>query len=571
MSYVKQNFSGGQVLTATNLNHMEEGIASAGTVKSVNGVMPDENGNVQATETIRFVDYSKIIPGTILKPAGQYSMLELVQKLFNGNERHRMDWGITLLDPATGLQTDRYFTHFEQIVTGSKRELTGARMFYGDEYCPIILDGVNDTVTFDPDWVAPTAMPETTEAHKQLVTDAEGKMTWEDKLAYSTLEEQIFIEEAVWDGTQKVFPTSVVNANDGDRIIVYIDGVAYPGVAGNVNPFNIEVIFDEGVKCPWQPNASMKFYVSVPGMSMNLGGQPLSWCVGTMYATIMAEKHHPIRQEYLGVNVKAGENNTGVIVGGNNLSVASGDYSVSLSGGTATGSYSTAIGGYAQATYSFAQGDNSFAKGRASSAFGNHTVSIGENSMAMGKYNIKDEESKYIFIAGNGTQGTEYIDGQGWNHTYSNAHTLDWDGNAWFAGTVKVGGAGQDDAEAMDLVETIKSVDKYISFTKQGNEIRPGNIPNFEDAAPLYRNGSNKCKATLNINTPNSDYSVLSIETCYAKNITGDLVLDTGDYNCLKFAFETFNGETIKFQWNNDNTISNIVIISATPAEEAEV
>lgn len=568
MSYVKQNFSGGQVLTATNLNHMEEGIAAAGTVKSVNGVMPDENGNISSTivKQIAIVDGSAVIPNNI-----NYYGYETIEEIAN-MLRDTVGYDVTILRycmlPGGKTRVVEH-TDYEFIMENGKT--VGVKVFHGDDLCPFILDVVSNKITFDPDWVAPAAMPETTEAHKQLVTDAEGKMAWEDRLAYSTLEEQIFIEEAVWDGTQLVFPVSVVNANDGDRIIVYIDGVAYPGVAGNVNPFNIEVIFDEGVKCPWQPNASMKFYVSVPGMSMNLGGQPLSWCVGTMYATIMAEKHHPIRQEYLGVNVKAGKNNTGVIVGGNNLSVASGDYSVSLSGGTATGSYSTAIGGYAEATYSFAQGNNSFAKGRASSAFGKNTVSTGENSMVMGKYNIKDEESKYMFIAGNGTQGTEYIDGQGWNHTYSNAHTLDWNGNAWFAGTIKAGGTGQDDAEAIDVVDTLKSLDKYISFTKQGDIIRTGNITNFEDAYPLYSNGSNKCRATLNINTPSSDYSTLNVETCLAKNIIGALDLDTGKGVYLKFSFETFDGEVIKFQWNADNTISNIVIIPAIPAEEVEV
>lgn len=47
MSYEKQNFTSGMLLTADHLNHMEEGIANAGPVKTVNGVSPDENGDVE--------------------------------------------------------------------------------------------------------------------------------------------------------------------------------------------------------------------------------------------------------------------------------------------------------------------------------------------------------------------------------------------------------------------------------------------------------------------------------------------------------------------------------------------
>lgn len=44
-----------------------------------------------------------------------------------------------------------------------------------------------------------------------------------------------------------------------------------------------------------------------------------------------------------------------------------------------------------------------------------------------GKYNIEDSEDKYAHIVGNGES----------NGTRSNAHTLDWDGNAWYAGSVE--------------------------------------------------------------------------------------------------------------------------------------
>jgi hypothetical protein len=50
MAYQCQNFKDGQVLTAECLNKMEKGIEDAcSSVKTVNGVAPDENGNVTIT------------------------------------------------------------------------------------------------------------------------------------------------------------------------------------------------------------------------------------------------------------------------------------------------------------------------------------------------------------------------------------------------------------------------------------------------------------------------------------------------------------------------------------------
>lgn len=54
---------------------------------------------------------------------------------------------------------------------------------------------------------------------------------------------------------------------------------------------------------------------------------------------------------------------------------------------------------------------------------------------------------EYAHIVGNGTSEDER----------SNAHTLDWDGNAWYAGDVYVGGTSQSDAVKITPVEYIKA------------------------------------------------------------------------------------------------------------------
>lgn len=79
-------------------------------------------------------------------------------------------------------------------------------------------------------------------------------------------------------------------------------------------------------------------------------------------------------------------------------------------------------------------------------------------------------QGKYVHVVGNGVSSAR-----------SNAHTLDWDGNGWFAGDVFVGGTGQDEGvkllkegEAIPIPQTasvgqvlaVKAVDKNGKPTK---------------------------------------------------------------------------------------------------------
>ena len=77
--------------------------------------------------------------------------------------------------------------------------------------------------------------------------------------------------------------------------------------------------------------------------------------------------------------------------------------------------------------HSHAEGSWTTASGSYSHAEGFHTTASGQCSHAEGKYNIEDTTDKYAHIVGNGIDEA----------SRSNAHTLDWSGNAWFAGTVE--------------------------------------------------------------------------------------------------------------------------------------
>ena len=90
---------------------------------------------------------------------------------------------------------------------------------------------------------------------------------------------------------------------------------------------------------------------------------------------------------------------------------------------------------------SHAEGWGTVANANASHAEGQGTIANTGASHVEGTYNIEDTSRKYAHILGNGSSDTER----------SNAHTIDWDGNAWFAGEVYIGGTGQDDPNARKL------------------------------------------------------------------------------------------------------------------------
>lgn len=110
---------------------------------------------------------------------------------------------------------------------------------------------------------------------------------------------------------------------------------------------------------------------------------------------------------------------------------------------TASGNYSHAEGtetnaeGYQSHAEGFkttAKGDHSHAEGSFTSATrtgahaeGWQTIASSAYQHVQGQYNIEDTTGTYAHIVGNGTKEA----------LRSNAHTLDWSGNAWYAGTVE--------------------------------------------------------------------------------------------------------------------------------------
>lgn len=112
------------------------------------------------------------------------------------------------------------------------------------------------------------------------------------------------------------------------------------------------------------------------------------------------------------------------------LTKASG-YNSFASGETTTasgrGSHAEGVDAIASGNWSHAEGQYTLAKGTGSHAEGAGTIATAAQSHAQGRYSVEDAEGKYAHIVGNGLNSKQR----------SNAHTLDWGGNAWYAGYVE--------------------------------------------------------------------------------------------------------------------------------------
>ena len=123
---------------------------------------------------------------------------------------------------------------------------------------------------------------------------------------------------------------------------------------------------------------------------------------------------------------------------------------------TAAGITSHSEGYLSDATggWSHAEGYDTTSKGDGSHTEGKCTIASSEYQHVQGKFNIEDTANKYAHIVGNGDSLI----------TRSNAHTLDWEGNAWYQGEVYVGGTSQDDG---DKLATETYVDNKFWFGTQ--------------------------------------------------------------------------------------------------------
>ena len=280
----------------------------------------------------------------------------------------------------------------------------------------------------------------------------------------------------------------------GQEVKVVYDGTEY----------NLTSKYIESMDMYYVGNGSL---LNGVGLTEEDTGEVFVYPLGGYFFTLDTDAQHTVKicvdkvtdvtipHKYLGINVWTGDDE-GSIVTNSNDNIASGYSSFAMGyQTTASGNYSHAEGFETTASgdnshtegsnttasnyNSHAEGSSTTASGNSSHAEGSRTVASAETSHAegrattasawnahsegqgteaagrsqhvFGEYNVVDkstsgisQRAKYIQIAGNG----------GSSNAKSNAYTLDWSGNAWFAGDVKVGGTGQDDEVAKTLATT---------------------------------------------------------------------------------------------------------------------
>lgn len=105
----------------------------------------------------------------------------------------------------------------------------------------------------------------------------------------------------------------------------------------------------------------------------------------------------------------------------------------------------------ASGTSSHSEGGGTKALGDYSHTEGEGTIASKRNQHVQGKFNIEDTANNYAHIIGNGGN-TDFR---------SNAHTVDWNGNAWYAGDIKIGGNSYSDQNAKILATKDYVDNKY--------------------------------------------------------------------------------------------------------------
>ena len=98
--------------------------------------------------------------------------------------------------------------------------------------------------------------------------------------------------------------------------------------------------------------------------------------------------------------------------------------------------------------FSHSEGENNKAHGQGTHVEGVGNIAKEPYSHVQGKFNLIDEKdiTHYAHIVGNGEPAVINESGEIISpEKHSNAHTLDWDGNAWYAGNIKVGGTSAAD------------------------------------------------------------------------------------------------------------------------------
>ena len=234
---------------------------------------------------------------------------------------------------------------------------------------------------------------------------------------------------------------------------------------------------------------------------------------------------------------------------------------------TSLGSHAEGGGTIASGKYSHAEGNTTIASGDYSHAEGYDTTASSQCQHVQGKFNIEDTNNKYAHIVGNGKANNK-----------SNAHTLDWQGNAWYSGKLSQEGTPTEDKDltTKKYVDNIKTDINTIK-TDLGTEELTTTAKNVKGAvnevAAQYKDVATKTITTEERNklTSLNNYDDTSIKndiqvqktridsltTLTEGSTTGDAELIDGRTGADGVTYTNI-GNAIRTQCGNLNTLLDI-------------
>jgi hypothetical protein len=287
-------------------------------------------------------------------------------------------------------------------------------------------------------------LPDTTLPYQQLVTDKDGNKTWVNMTHYSDLVKVEILPQQ--DVTVEKQPTLACywmpNIKTGfDLIENSIYTIKFNGTEYQCTPYKVGTFYYIGNASLWSSSETNTITGNNEPFVFRVVGDSISFIVaeaGTYNVAIegFSEVCQKISGDYTGIY----NNELGAIALNQSNVDSGGENSFSVHG-LALGEHS-----FSHGSASVAMGKNSFAT-VASSA-------LSENQFTTGKNNVPDMTNTYAHIVGNGST------------TRSNAHTLDWEGNAWYQGNVYVGSTSGTNKDAgSKKLATEEYVDNLVDHT----------------------------------------------------------------------------------------------------------
>lgn len=292
---------------------------------------------------------------------------------------------------------------------------------------------------------------------------------------------------------------------------------------------------------------------------------------------VKGSKTHKLSEKLSTTRIADGENAGSLKIGRTPDLSAEGPYSIAIGFGGHTGP--DAMGAVAI--------NGGEALGAGSVAISSCTAK-GDGQIAFGKLNITDTDNKYACIIGNG-----HVD-RG-NKVYSNAYTIDWDGNGWFAGDVEGAKDGvthklSEKANVSDLAKKVGTGDNYNPNTSEANVINLSGLTKEQYDSGEYTEGSSGAERICGIKfdtgtttkkaqiTIGSDGGTTTALSCSYDSIVGtqygyDMFgISSNDIWCGDTTYSTMPGEVhhLKKKWEGKTYTISVPITDWVEKTDSE-